>query len=249
MGDTFEPSRRRAQKREKRLSAAVATVFIVLLTIVAAAIVALAADRLSNDRAAVAAFHAAPTCPSSVSASAAVTADCKKVVAYTVTFTNQQGSGSSWKTFIGLQGASGSQLSLQFAQPSNEVGFADDGDTVNLTTWHGVPISVSNAILTAELVNPLLESGNGPYTWLWYTVAIYVFLVPLLIVQRKSVLLAIAPAFVLVASIYLHGRIVGGDWVNSHLWLGLIAAVLYFLYASGHPRFIFGRRGAPTADD
>jgi hypothetical protein len=189
----------------------------------------------------VAELRAAPTCPSSVSSAAAVTADCQKAVAYTVTFTNQQGSGGDWKAFIGLRAASGTQLNLQFAQPGNEVGFADDGDTVTLTSWHGVPIWVANSILTAELVNPFLESGNGPYTWLWYTAAIYVFLVPLLIVQRKSRLLVLAPSVLLIVGLLFHGGIVGGDWVKCYLWIGLIAAVVYFLYAGGHPRFIIRR--------
>jgi hypothetical protein len=43
---------------------------------------------------------------------------------------------------------------------------------VNVTSWHGVPILVANGILTAELVNPLLESGDGPYLWIWYTAAV-----------------------------------------------------------------------------
>ena len=241
MGDTYEPSRRRAQQREKRLSTAVATVFVIVLTIVAAASLALAADRLSHDRASVTELRSSPACPSSISAAAAVTADCQKVAAYSVTYTNQQGSGGDWKAFIGLRSASGTQLNLQFAQPGNEVGFADVGDTVNVTSWHGVPIWVANSILTAELVNPFLESGNGPYIWLWYTAAVYVFLVPLLIMQRKSRLLVAAPAVLLIVGLFLHGRIVGGDWVKSYLWLGLIAAAVYFLYAGGHPRFIIRR--------
>lgn len=241
MGDTYEPSRRRAQQREKRFSTAAATVFTVVLTIAAVAILVLAASRLSHDRTAVAELRAAPTCPSSISVAAAVTADCQKVVSYTVSYANQQGSGSDWKAFIGLQSPSGAQLNLQFAQPGNEVGFADDGDTVSLTSWHGVPIWVANSILTAELVNPFLESGNGPYIWFWFTAAVYVFLVPLLIVQRKSRLLVVTPAVVLIAGIFLHGQVVGGDWVKSYLWLGLIAAALYFLYAGGHPRFIVRR--------
>jgi hypothetical protein len=241
MGDTFEPSRRRAQKREKRFSTVIVTVLIVVFTIGAAAILALAGGRLSHDRAAVAAFRAAPTCSSGVSAAAAVTADCQKVAAYKVTYTNQQGSGSGWKAFIGLQPASGAPLQLQFAHPGNQLGFADVGDTVNLTTWHGVPILVANQILTAEVVNPLLESGDGPYMWLWYTAAFYAFLVPLVIAQHKSRLLVLAPAVLLIAGLFLHGRVVGGDWVQCYLWLGLIAAVLYFLYAGGHPRFIIRR--------
>jgi hypothetical protein len=241
MGDTFEPSRRRAQQREKRLSTVLATVLVVVLTIAAAAILALSGSRLSHDRAAVAAFRAAPTCSGGVSAAAAVTADCRRVAPYTVTYTNQQGSGSSWKAFIGLRPASGAQLQLQFAQPGNELGFADVGDTVSLTSWHGVPILVANQILTAELVNPLLESGDGPYLWLWYTAAFYAFLVPLVVVQHKSRLLVLAPAVLLVAGLFLHGSVVGGDWVQCYLWLGLVAALAYFLYAGGHPRFIIRR--------
>jgi hypothetical protein len=243
MGDTFEPSRRRAQKREKRLSTVLATVLVVVLTIAAAAILAPAGGRLSSDRAAVAAFRAAPTCAGSVSAAAAVSADCQEVAPYKVTYTNQQGGGGSWKAFIGLQPASGAPLQLQFAQPGNELGFADVGDTVSLTSWHGVPILVANQnqVLTAELVNPLLESGDGPYLWLWYTAACYAFLVPLVVVQHKSQLLALAPAVLLVAGLALHGSVVGGDWVQCYLWFGLVAALLYFLYAGGHPRFLIRR--------
>jgi hypothetical protein len=241
MGDTFEPSRRRAQQREKRFSTVIATVLTVLLTIVAVAIMALAGGRLSHDRAAVATFRAAPACSGSVSAAAAVTADCQKVAAYKVTSTTQQGSGSGWKAFIGLQPASGAPVQIQFAQPGNELGFADVGDTVTVTSWHGVPILVANQILTAELVNPLLESGDGPYMWLWYTAALYAFLVPLVIVQHRSRLLALAPAVLLLAGLYLHGSVVGGDWVKSYLWVGLVAALLYVLYAGGHPRFIIRR--------
>ena len=231
MGDTYESHRRRSGKRYSTVRT---TLSIVVLTIVAAGILVLALGRLSNDRAAVAAFRAAPTCPANVSAAAAVTADCRLVAAYTVTSTSQQGSGSDWKAFIGLQPASGAQLQLQFAAPANQIGFADEGDTVHLTTWHGVPILVANSILTAELVNPLLESGNGPFTWLWYTAAVYVFLVPLALVQHRSRLLVLAPTVVLLAGLYLHGRVVGGDWVKSYLWVGLIAAALYFVYASWH---------------
>ena len=60
MGDTYEPSRRRAQQREKRLSTAAATVVVIVLTIVAAASLALAVDRLSNDRASVTELRASP---------------------------------------------------------------------------------------------------------------------------------------------------------------------------------------------
>lgn len=236
MGDTFESHRRSA---EKRLSPVQMTMYIVVLTIVAAAILALAGNRLSQDRAAVDAFRAAPTCPAKTSAAAAVTADCQLVATYTVASTSQQGSGSSsWKAFIGLQSSSGGRLQLQFADPGNEYGFADVGDTVSLTTWHGVPMLVANTILTAELVNPLLESGNAPYNWLWFAAAVYAFLVPLAIVQHKSRLLALAPAVLLLAGLYLHGRVVGGDWVRSYLWVGLIVALAYFLYAGKHPKLI-----------
>jgi hypothetical protein len=214
------------------------TMYTIVLTVVAAAILVFAGNRLSQDRAAVATFRTAPTCPAKTSAAAAVTADCQLVATETVTSTSQQGSGGSWKAFIGLQSASGGQLQLQFANPGNELGFADVGDTVTLTTWHGAPMLVANSILTAEIANPLLESGNAPYNWLWYTAAVYAFLVPLAIVQHRSRLLALAPAVLLVAGLYLHGRVVGGDWVKSYLWVGLIFALAYFLYAGKHPKFI-----------
>ena len=139
---------------------------------------------------------------------------------------------------LGRAQEAGGQLNLQFALPGNQSGFADDGDTVTLISWHGVPIFVANSTLTAELVNPLLESGNGPYTWLWYTAAVYVFLVPLLIMQRRARRLALAPAALLIAGLYLHGRVVGGDWLQCYLWVGLIAALLYYIYAGRHLRFI-----------
>jgi hypothetical protein len=239
MGDTFEPYRgRRAQEREKRFSIAWTTFFVVVLTVVATAILAFASSRLSHDRSSVATFRAAPTCPSSLSSAAAVDADCKVVATYTVTFTSQQGSGSDWKAFIGLQSSADGQLHLQFAEPGNEIGFADDGDTVTLTSWHGVPIWVSNSTLTAELVNPLLESGNAPYTWLWYTAAVYVFLLPLAIMQRRARRLVIAPAVLLIVGLVLHGRVVGGDWLKCYLWTGLIVAVLYYIYAGVHTKLI-----------
>jgi len=235
MGDTYESHRRSA---EKRISPVKMAMYTIVLTIVAAAIMVSAGSRLSQDRAAVAAFRAAPTCPAKTSSAAADTADCQLVATQTVTSISQQGSGSSWKAYIGVQSASGGQLQLQFASRGNELGFADVGDTVSLTTWHGVPILVANSILTAEVVNPLLESGNAPYNWLWYTAAVYAFLVPLAIVQHRSRLLALAPAVLLVAGLYLHGRVVGGDWVKSYLWVGLIFALAYFLYAGKHPKFI-----------
>ena len=237
MGDTYESHRRRPQQR---FSAARTTLFVVVLTVAAVGILVLAIGQLSHDRASVAAFRAAPTCPANVSAAAAVTDNCQLVAAYTVASTSQQGSGSDWAAFITLQPTSGAQLQLQFAAPANQIGFADDGDTVHLTTWHGVPILVANSILTAELVNPLLESGNGPYNWLWYTTAAYVFLVPLAIVQHRSRLLVIAPAVALIAGLYLHGRVVGGDWVKSYLWVGLIPLAFYFVYVSWREGF-FGR--------
>lgn len=237
MGDTYEPHRRR--RAEKSVSTGRTTLFVIVLTIIAAAVVALAASRLSSDRAGVAAFRAAPNCASSVSSTVAATLNCKEVAAYTVTYSDQQGSGGpGWKAFIGLQSSSGGQLNLQFALPGNESGFADDGDTVTLISWHGVPIFVANSTLTAELVNPLLESGNGPYTWLWYTSAVYLFLLPLLITQRRSRLLVLAPAALLAAGLYLHGQVVGGDWLHCYLWVGLIAALLYYIYAGRHLRFI-----------
>jgi len=237
MGETYEPHRRR--QAEKRVSSGRTTLYVIVLTIIAAGIMVLAGGRLSHDRSGVAAFRAAPNCASSVSATIAATLNCQEVAAYTVTYSDQQGSGGpDWKAFIGLQSASGGQLNLQFALPGNQSGFADDGDTVTLISWHGVPIFVANSTLTAELVNPLLESGNGPYTWLWYTAAVYVFLVPLLIMQRRARRLALAPAALLIAGLYLHGRVVGGDWLQCYLWVGLIAALLYYIYAGRHLRFI-----------
>jgi hypothetical protein len=226
MGDTFEPHRRRA---EKRLSPARMTLYIVVLTIVAAGILVLASGRLAQDRSAVAAFRAAPNCPSSTSAAVAARTDCKQVTPYTVTYADQQGSGSSWKAFIGVRSASGGQLNLQFALAGNEYGFADDGDPVTITSWHGVPIWISNSVLTAELVNPLLESGESPYLWLWYTAAVYVFLVLLVLVQHRLRLLLLAPAVVLIVGLGLHDRIVGGHWRQCVLYFGLAIIVLCYV--------------------
>jgi hypothetical protein len=195
----------------------------------------------------VATFRTAPTCPAKTSAAAAVTADCQLVATETVTSTSQQGSGGSWKAFIGLQSASGGQLQLQFANPGNELGFADVGDTVTLTTWHGAPMLVANSILTAEIANPLLESGNAPYNWLWYTAAVYAFLVPLAIVQHRSRLLLLAPAAAAGRRALLHDSIVGGDWRHCYLYIGLILiALTYFLLARKHEAQA-GSVGAETA--
>jgi hypothetical protein len=227
VGDSYEPGRRRSA--ERRLSVGRAALILVVLTVLAALTAVVAADRLSADRAQVAAFRAAPTCPSGKSATVAAGTDCKQVAAYTVTYAYQQGSGRDWKAFIGVRPASGVTLALQFSSPGNQLGFADVGDTVHLTLWHGVPIYVANAVLNAELVNPLLESGDGPYLWIWYTGAVYLFLVLLILIRRRVRLLLLAPAIVLAVGLALHDSVVGGDWRHCVLYLGIGVIVLYYI--------------------
>jgi hypothetical protein len=227
MGDLSAPHR--AHRSGERASTGGAALRIAVITLVSLAILVFAAARLSHDRSAVAAFNAAPTCTAGISATAAQSADCKLVTDYSVAFTNQQGSGRNWKAFIGLSSGSGAQLHYQFVSPANEYGFADAGDKVSVTSWHGVPIRVDNGILTAELVNPLLESGDGPYLWIWYTVAGYVFLVPLVLVRGKLPLLLIAPAAALVVGLLLHDSVVGGNWRHCFLYIGLILIALTYL--------------------
>jgi hypothetical protein len=229
MGDSS--AQYRGHRSKSDASTGATALRVVVLTVVSAAIVLVAVLRLSDDRSAVAAFDAAPTCPAGTSAAAARTADCKLVTEYSVTFADQQGSGRDWKAFIGLSAASGAARPYQFASPGNEYGFADPGDKVNLTTWHGVPIQVANGILDAELVNPLLESGDGPYLWIWYTVAAYLFLLPLLLARGRLPLplLLIAPTAVLALGLTVHDSVVGGDWRHCVLYIGLVVIALAYL--------------------
>lgn len=220
----------RGHRSRERGSTVASVLRIAVLTLVSIAIVAVAASKLSHDRAAVAAFTGAPGCPAGISTAAADSTHCKLVSAFTVAATTSQGSGQDWKAFISVSSGSGTARQFQFVSPANETGFAQAGDTVHLTTWQGVPLYVSNGILTAELVNPLLESGDGPYLWIWYTIAAYVFLVPLLLARgRRLALLMIAPAAALVAGLLLHDSIVGGDWRHCFLYLGLALIALNYL--------------------
>jgi hypothetical protein len=219
----------RGHRSRERGSTVASVLRIAVLTLVSIVILAVAVSRLSHDRAGVAAFTAAPGCPAGISTAAANSEHCKLVAAYTVASTSSQGSGQDWKAFISVSSGSSAQRQFQFVSPANQTGFAQAGDTVHLTTWQGIPIYVSNGILTAELVNPLLESGDGPYLWIWYTIAFYVFLVPLLLIRRRLALLMIAPAAALIAGLLLHDSIVGGDWRHCFLYIGVALIALNYL--------------------
>lgn len=219
---------------------------LLVLTGVAAPVIVLAAHGLAHDRAAIDAYDSAPTCTSMTANPA--DADCRRIVAYTVQFGAEQGGGHAAQWWLQLTSASGVEEQIQLVSPTG-VWPARDDETVYVTLWHGAPVQVYDGRYTSPTVNAVLETGQGPYAWLWITSALYVYFVLLLAARRRPLLLLVAPLAITLTGVAFYSRVVGGPWLHDPILILLVCVLCYGLavgFAALRPR---RRRSADAGSD
>lgn len=212
-------------RRDRTMGCLIGLVLLVL-TGIAAPVVALAGYGLAHERAGLDAYDSAPTC-TSTTANPADPA-CRRIVEYTVQFGAERGGGHAAQWWLYLVSASGVEKQIQLVSPTG-VWPAGDDETVYVTLWHGTPVQVYDGRYTSRTVNSVLQTGQGPYAWLWITSALYVYFVLLLAVRRRPLVLLSAPLAITLAGVAFYGRVVGGPWLHDPILILLVCVLLYGL--------------------
>ncbi len=198
--------------------------------------IALTGYSLAHDRAGIDAYDSAPTCTSTTADPA--DAACRRILEYTVQFGMEQGGGHAAQWWLYLISASGVEKQVQLVSATG-VWPAADNETVYVTVWHGTPVQVYDGRHTSPTVNAVLQTGQGPYAWLWITSALYVYFVLLPAVRRRPLLLLSAPLAITLAGIAFYGRVVGGPWLHDPLLILLLCVLCYaagIAFAALRPR-------------
>lgn len=212
-------------RRDRTMGCLIGLVLLVL-TGIAAPVVALAGYGLAHERAGLDAYDSAPTC-TSTTANPADPA-CRRIVEYTVQFGAERGGGHAAQWWLYLVSASGVEKQIQLVSPTG-VWPAGDDETVYVTLWHGTPVQVYDGRYTSRTVNSVLQTGQGPYAWLWITSALDVYFVLLLAVRRRPLVLLSAPLAITLAGVAFYGRVVGGPWLHDPILILLVCVLLYGL--------------------
>ena len=133
--------------------------------------------------------------------------------------------------YLELTSTSGDSTRIQL-ENNTEVWPAASRETVTVTSWRGIPVSVSDGRYVSQLVGaPALQRGDGAYGTLWIAGAVYVYLMLIALVPRAVAPLLLVPAAAVITGIALHGEIVGGPWTHDLLLFVFALPVVLFLIA------------------
>jgi hypothetical protein len=215
-----------AERRDRQNKAMATGCVVLLLTAIAVPILVISAVVFSDERAVLNSYDAAPACAAGASAEAS----CKREVEYQVAFEDGH-AGHDAAYYLELTSASGDSTRIQL-ENNTGVWPAASGETVTVTSWRGIPVSVSDGRYVSQLVGaPALQRGDGAYGTLWIAGAVYLYLMLIALVPRAAGPLLLVPAAALITGIALHGEIVGGPWTHDLLLFVFALPVVLFLIA------------------
>jgi hypothetical protein len=217
--------------RRDRTTGCLIGLVLLVLTGVAAPVIALTGYSLARDRAGIDAYDDSPVCANAPSEVRSGT--CRQIVEYTVEFGAEQGGDKTAQWWLYLDTPSTTFDKIQLVSPTG-VWPAQDGEKIYVTLWKGTPVSVSDGRYTSDTVNSVLQTGQGPYAWLWITSAVYVYFVLVLAVRRRPLLLLLAPLAITLVGVALYGRVVGGPWLHDPLLVLLLCVLMYGLGIAAH---------------